>query len=100
MTDLCVKIRLKVSIVGIVETERRQRVRFAHLDRPKRESCSFSRFRKRGELYALCATRTVVPILPRIASLKEVRRPNGVPGYWSKAAYDGSPLVMRDVGTQ
>jgi Tol biopolymer transport system component/predicted Ser/Thr protein kinase len=35
-----------------------------------------------------------------IASLKEVRRPNGVPGYWSKAAYDGSPLVMRDAGTQ
>ena len=35
-----------------------------------------------------------------IASLKEVRRPNGVPGYWSKSAYDGSPLVMRDAGTQ
>src|SRR2546425_5125839 len=57
MTDLCVKIRLKISIVGMVETERRQRVRFAHVDRPKRESSSFSRFRKRGELYALCAPR-------------------------------------------
>jgi Tol biopolymer transport system component len=35
-----------------------------------------------------------------IASLKEVRRPNGIFGFWSKAAYDGSPLVMRDAGTQ
>jgi WD40 repeat protein len=35
-----------------------------------------------------------------IASLREVRRPNGIPGFWSKAAYDGSPLVMRDAGTQ
>jgi hypothetical protein len=35
-----------------------------------------------------------------IASLKDVRRPNGIPGYWSKSAQDGSPLVMRDTGTQ
>ena len=35
-----------------------------------------------------------------IASLKEVRRPNRVFGFWSKAAYDGSPLVMLDAGTQ
>jgi Tol biopolymer transport system component len=35
-----------------------------------------------------------------IASLKEVRRPNGIFGFWSKAAYDGSPLVLRDAGTQ
>ena len=35
-----------------------------------------------------------------IASLKEVRRPNGLFGLWSKIAYDGSPLVMRDTGTQ
>jgi eukaryotic-like serine/threonine-protein kinase len=38
--------------------------------------------------------------LESIASLKEVRRPNGVFGFWSKASYDGSPLVMRDAGTQ
>jgi Tol biopolymer transport system component len=36
----------------------------------------------------------------RIADLKEVRRPNDMSGYWSAPAYDGSPLVMRDVGIQ
>ena len=35
-----------------------------------------------------------------IASLKEVRRPNGTFGLWTKLAYDGSLLVMRDAGTQ
>jgi len=36
----------------------------------------------------------------RIADLKELRRPNNMSGYWSAPAYDGSPIVMRDVGIQ
>jgi len=36
----------------------------------------------------------------RIADLKELRRPNDMSGYWSAPAFDGSPLVMRDVGIQ
>jgi Tol biopolymer transport system component len=40
-------------------------------------------------------------IFERIAGLKELRRPNDISGFWSSApAYDGSPLVMRDVGIQ
>ena len=35
-----------------------------------------------------------------VASLKELRRPNAPSGYWSAPAYDGSPMVMRDVGIQ
>jgi eukaryotic-like serine/threonine-protein kinase len=35
-----------------------------------------------------------------VADLKELRRPNAMSGYWSAPAYDGSPLVMRDVGIQ
>ncbi len=38
--------------------------------------------------------------LESVASLKEVRRPNAIEGFWSKPAYDGAPLVMRDAGTQ
>jgi eukaryotic-like serine/threonine-protein kinase len=36
----------------------------------------------------------------RIADLKELRRPTDMSGYWSAPAYDGSPMVMRDVGIQ
>jgi hypothetical protein len=35
-----------------------------------------------------------------VADLRELRRPNDIAGYWSAPAYDGSPLVMRDIGIQ
>jgi serine/threonine protein kinase/Tol biopolymer transport system component len=35
-----------------------------------------------------------------VAGIKELRRPNAISGYWSAPAYDGSLLVMRDVGIQ
>src|ERR1700720_1405700 len=38
MTDLCVYVGLKISLIGVVVTERRQRVGFAHQDRPNREA--------------------------------------------------------------
>jgi Tol biopolymer transport system component len=36
----------------------------------------------------------------RLADLKELRRPQGVSGFWSAPAFDGSPMVMRDAGIQ
>jgi len=36
----------------------------------------------------------------QMADLKKLRRPNDMSGYWSAPAYDGSPLVMRDIGIQ
>ena len=35
-----------------------------------------------------------------VAGLKELRRPNAISGYWSAPAYDGSLLLMRDIGIQ
>jgi DNA-binding winged helix-turn-helix (wHTH) protein/Tol biopolymer transport system component len=36
----------------------------------------------------------------RVAQIRELRRPNEDAGWWSAPAYDGSPLVMRDMGIQ
>jgi Tol biopolymer transport system component len=35
-----------------------------------------------------------------VAGMKELRRPNAISGFWSAPAYDGSLLVMRDIGIQ
>jgi serine/threonine protein kinase/Tol biopolymer transport system component len=35
-----------------------------------------------------------------VAGLKELRRPNAIAGFWNAPTYDGSFLVMRDMGIQ
>ncbi len=38
--------------------------------------------------------------LEQVVSLKNVRRPTGAFGYWSGLSPDGSPLTIRDIGTE
>jgi serine/threonine protein kinase/Tol biopolymer transport system component len=57
-------------------------------------------FEDLSELYGLCRMQLPGRKVEKIASLKGLRRPSDIFGYWSAPGYDGSPMVMRDVGIQ
>jgi hypothetical protein len=48
----------------------------------------------------LCRFRIADAKLDRIASLKDIRQTGILGWYWSGLTPDGSPLVLRDIGTQ
>jgi sugar lactone lactonase YvrE len=51
----------------------------------------------RAEIHRIEIANQKVEVL---AGLKELRRPNAISGFWTAPAYDGSFLVMRDMGIQ